>query len=103
MLSGRAALYLAATGLQAFKDLGVLGGVIAGAPDQGLETFSSQHAAIQMVDTPSPGATNVTSAFQNNMTVLKFIRYVSWALLRADAARISNFRLVGHPSDGRRH
>ena len=119
VLSGRAALYLAATGLQSFRNLGVLGGTIAGAPalispsaaanvilidaaevavsDQGLETFSSQNASIQMVDNPSTGATNVTSAFQNNMTVLKLIRYVSWALLRADAAAYLELPIGGSP------
>ena len=59
--------------------------------DSGLKVFQSEHAALQMSDTPTqssvtPTATQLVSAFQANVVVLKFLRYLSWALLRADGA-----------------
>ena len=125
VLSGRAALYLLSTGLQAFRDLSLTGGRIGGAPvviapeaganlilidaaqlvihDGGLEVGSSLHAAVQMDDAPTmhavtPTATNVVSAFQTNTAVLRCTRFLSWALLDPDAVAFIELPIGGSPA-----
>ena len=125
IVSGRGALYLLGTGFHAFKDLTVTGGTIAGAPaviapgagdnlilvdsaqvlisDGGLEVSEGEHAAIEMADpstqsSVTPTATQLVSAFQANVVVLRFLRYLSWALLREDAVGFIELPIGGSPA-----
>ncbi len=120
--SGRVALWLAATGLQVFKDVKLADGTIAGAPllispaaanrlilldaaelaatDDGLEIDSAEGVSIEMVDTPTVGATTLTSAFQANAVVLRFTRFVHWAKLRDDAAGFIEIAELGGSPTG---
>ena len=125
VLAPRAALYLVATGLVAFKDLTLMGGRIAGAPvviapeaganlilidagqvlisDLGLEVRVSENASIEMDDTPTqssvtPTGSALVSAFQVNAAILKFLRYLSWQVLRDDAAAFVQLPIGGSPS-----
>jgi len=125
VLSGRGSLNLQGTGLVAFKDLTLTGGRIAGAPviiapeagpnlilvdaaqiaisDGGLEVAVSENASVQMDDSPTmssvtPTAVNVVSAFQTNTAVLKFTRFLSWALLREDAVAFIELPIGGSPA-----
>ena len=118
--SGRGALYLLATNLQAFRDAKLSGGAIAGAPllispaagnrlilidanelatfDDGVEIESSDIAAIEMVDTPTPGASTVVSAFQTGFSVVRIIQYVNWVKLRDDAVGFLELDISGSPA-----
>ena len=113
ILSGRVALFLAATAGDLFRDVRLDGtGNIAGAPalvtpaagaslilidaaelatlDAGLDAANSGASTIQMLDDPTNNsatatATTTVSAFQTGTSVLRFIRYLNWAKLRDDA------------------
>jgi hypothetical protein len=108
VVSGRAAAYLAVHGGQIFRDVKARGvGMILGAPqyvcpaaanrlilidssevavaDGGLEVDESGQVAVQMTDNPSGGA-SLVSAFQTGTRVARFIRSLTWAKLRDDAA-----------------
>jgi hypothetical protein len=123
--SARAGAFLAESGIQAFRDTGLLGGRIAGAPavvspvaaeklilidaaeiaisDEGLEIAMSQQAAIEMSDNPTnnsatPTATSLVSAFQANAGVLRVVRYLSWVTLTEDAVAFVELPIGGSPA-----
>jgi hypothetical protein len=125
IVSPRGAAFLNASGINAFRDLGITGGTVAGAPaivsraaadklilidaselaitDDGVDIRQSQNAAIQMDDTPTnnsvtPTATQVVSAFQTGAVVLRYTRYLSWKLLREDAAAFIQLPIGGSPA-----
>jgi hypothetical protein len=47
---------------------------------------SSDHATLQLSDTPTDGASNGTSMFQSNMRALRARRFWAFSLLRPAAA-----------------
>jgi hypothetical protein len=125
IVSPRGAAFLNASGINAFRDIGILGGSIAGAPaivtrsaaqrlilvdaaelafsDGGVEIRRSENAAIEMVDNPggnasTPTATQVVSAFQTNAVVLRYTRYLSWKVLQDDAVAFIELPAGGSPS-----
>jgi hypothetical protein len=125
IVSARGAAFLNASGINAFRDVGLTGGTIAGVPaivsrsaahrmilvdaseiavnDEGLDVSRSTNAAIQMLDNPTnnsvtPTATNVVSAFQAGVTILKYVRYLSWLLLREDAVGFLELPIGGSPA-----
>ena len=52
--------------------------------DGGIELDSARNVALQLNDTPVPGATSLLSLYQANCIALKAARWISWA--RADDA-----------------
>ena len=102
-----------------FRDVQVNGGNIAGAPvfvsraagarlilldaallgvsEAGTEVDASEHAAVQLSDSPTNGAAASVSAFQTNSQILRVVRLVDWKLATTDA--ISYVTLpIGSPS-----
>jgi HK97 family phage major capsid protein len=125
IVSARGAAFLNASGINAFRDVGLTGGTIAGAPaivsrsaahrlilvdaseiaisDEGVDVARSTNAAVQMLDNPTnnsvtPTATTLVSAFQAGATILKYVRYLSWLLLREDAVGFLELPIGGSPS-----
>lgn len=123
--SARGAAYLAASSLQAFKDLGITGGTISRAPaivspaagarlilldassiaiaDDGIDVSRSEQAAIEMVDNPSASSVSGTgaqlvSAFQANAVVLRYVRWLSWQRLVSDAVAFIDLPIDGSPA-----
>jgi hypothetical protein len=123
--SARGAAFLNASGVNAFRDLGLNGGTIAGAPclidaacadqlvlmdaseiaiaDGGLEITASENASIEMVDNPSGNAAtstgaSVVSAWQTGASVLRYVRSVGWRQLRQDAAAFIQLPIGGSPA-----
>jgi hypothetical protein len=124
-VSARGAAFLNGSGINAFRDLGLKGGTIAGAPalvtpaagerlilvdateiaiaDDGVDIGQSEHAAIEMLDNPTvnsatPTATSLVSAFQAGAVVLRYVRYLSWTLLRDDAVGFLEMPIGGSPA-----
>ena len=118
--SGRGVLYLAATGLQVFRDAKLVGGSIAGAPllvtpaagnrlllvdaaelatfDDGIDVQASDISAIQMADPVTPGATSVVSGFQSGFSTVRLVQLVNWLKLRDDAAGFVALDFGGSPA-----
>lgn len=126
-VSPRGAAFLATSGVEAFRDLGLKGGTLLGAPaltvpaagsalilvdaaqigvaDLGFEVLSSDVASVQLDDNPegnsavpTAGTTRIVSAFQLGLNVVRVNRFLSWALLRTDAAQFLALPFVGSPA-----
>lgn len=118
--SPRGAMYLSSLrdgGTRLFPNVGPLGGDIDGVPvitspagdnllilidaaslavvDDGLTVDRSTASAVQLDTAPSTGAAALLSAFQNNLVFLKFVRYISWKLLDADAVAYLELPIAG--------
>jgi HK97 family phage major capsid protein len=117
---------LSNSGVPQFPDVNVMtGGSIAGVPlvlskaaganlilidasllavsDLGIDMDRSEHASIEMLDNPTNSAitgtgTALVSAFQANAVVLRFIRWLNWKLLAADAVGFVELPIYGSPA-----
>ena len=126
--SARGGAYLAGynvNGTPLFPNAGPLGGAIFGIPalvspaasnrliliDQAriarwqgeLEIAASNSAAVEFLDNPTnnptpPTHTTLTSAFQCDTTVLRFVKYVSWYPIDNDHASFIELDLGGSPA-----
>jgi hypothetical protein len=110
IMAPRAAVHLATLttldGAPLFPNLGPLGGTIMGVPvlttpaagnkvilidasclivtDEGLLIDRTEHASVELSDSPSSPSTLV-SGFQGNLALLKVTRYLHWTFTAADA------------------
>jgi HK97 family phage major capsid protein len=71
--------------------------------DLGLEVGRSQQTSIQMLDNPTNNAatgtgTTLVSAFQSNMIVLRFLRWLHWLKLLDDAVAYLELPISGSPA-----
>jgi hypothetical protein len=66
--------------------------------DGGLSVGVSEMAAIQMSDTPTPGAAQLVSAWQNDLVFLRVVRHVHWQLGHADGAAFTTLPIGGSPA-----
>jgi HK97 family phage major capsid protein len=68
--------------------------------DNGLAIDATQNGALQMRDDPVAGATSNVSLWQNNLTAVRLVRYLAWALAYADAVAFIQLDLpaAGSPS-----
>jgi hypothetical protein len=116
---------LNANGTPLFPNVGPLGGFIAGVPvlispaaanrvilfdqariarwDGGLELETSTECDVEFLTNPTNNSatathTTVTSAFQCNTSVLRFIRHVSWLAIDVDHASYITLDLGGSPA-----
>jgi hypothetical protein len=71
--------------------------------DGGLEIVRSDVATVQLVDTATINsatavAANLTSAFQTNARLVKFVRHLSWLKLATDAVGFVTLPIGGSPA-----
>jgi len=73
------------------------GGAIA-VVDEGIAVDPAREAAVQMNDSPTPGAVALVSAWQNNSLFVRVQRYVSWTKLATDAVAYVELPIDGSPA-----
>ena len=71
--------------------------------DDGVDIGLSDNASVQFLDNPTNNAatgvaTDIVSAFQTDHSVLRVVRYLSWALLRDDAVGFIELPIGGSPA-----